>query len=131
MVLDHIDLRVRSLDSARAFYRTWLPLLGLAEGTPEGEPGDVSVGFYSPDHLDSFFDLNEDPAHRPGKSRIAFGAPSRGAVDAAAHAARLAGAVGMEGPELCLEYAPTYYAAFFADPDGNLLEICHRGDRQA
>ena len=29
MLYDHIDLRVRNLELARAFYGAWLPLLGL------------------------------------------------------------------------------------------------------
>ena len=125
MVLDHIDLRVRDLEQARVFYGAWLPLLGLSEG----EGGGDWVEFSSPDRLDPFFALDQDSSHQPGHSRIAFGAMSQAMVDAAAAAASRAGAVGMEGPALCPEYSPTYYAAFFADPDGNLLEICHRGDR--
>lgn len=125
MVLDHIDLRVRDLKQAHAFYRSWLPLLGLFE---EGRHNDW-VEFSSPDRLDPFFALIQDGSHQPGRSRIAFGAVSRQAVDAATSAADRAGAIGMEGPALCPEYSPDYYAAFFADPDGNLLEICHRGDR--
>ncbi len=124
MVLDHIDLRVRDLKRAGAFYRAWLPLLGLTEQ----EQHDDWVEFASPDRLDPFFVLDQDSSHQPGHSRIAFGAASRDAVDKAASAASRAGAVGMEDPALCPEYSPNYYAAFFADPDGNLLEICHRGN---
>ena len=36
-----------------------------------------------------------------------------------------AGARNMSGPRACPEYSPTYYAAFFDDPSGNPLEICH------
>ncbi|MHB1506270.1 MAG: VOC family protein [Sulfobacillus sp.] len=125
MVLDHIDLRVCDLQRARVFYRAWLPLLGLSEGEGDGD----WVEFSSPDRLGPFFGLNQDRSHHPGHSRIAFGAVSQAAVDTASAAADRAGAVGMEGPALCPDYSPTYYAAFFADPDGNLLEICHRGDR--
>lgn len=125
MVLDHIDLRVCDLGRARAFYAAWLPLLGLSE-----RDGDMDgwVEFSSPHRLGPFFSLIEDSSHRPGHSRIAFGAGSRAAVDRVAAAAAGAGAIGMEGPALCPEYTPDYYAAFFADPDGNLLEVCHRGD---
>ena len=32
----------------------------------------------------------------------------------------------LEGPEVCADYSPGYYAFFFEDPDGNKLEICCR-----
>ncbi len=124
MILDHIDLRVGDLERARAFYGAWLPLLGLSEHDED----HGWVEFSSPHRLGPFFSLIEDSSHRPGHTRIAFGAESRVAVDTAAAAAAGAGAIGMEGPAPCPEYTPDYYAAFFADPDGNLLEICHRGD---
>jgi hypothetical protein len=40
--------------------------------------------------------------------------------------AREIGARNLEGPELCAEYSPGYYAVFFEDLDGNKLEICYR-----
>ncbi len=39
---------------------------------------------------------------------------------------RQAGGQNLEGPEICAEYSPGYYAFFFEDPDGNKLEICCR-----
>ncbi len=60
----------------------------------------------------------------PGSGRIALWAPTREVVDRVAAAAREAGARAVEGPALETEYAPTYYAVFFEDPDGNKLEVC-------
>jgi catechol 2,3-dioxygenase-like lactoylglutathione lyase family enzyme len=39
---------------------------------------------------------------------------------------RQAGGKNLEGPEICVDYSPGYYAFFFEDPDGNKLEICCR-----
>ena len=39
---------------------------------------------------------------------------------------REAGGKALEGPEICVDYSPGYYAFFFEDPDGNKLEICCR-----
>ena len=60
------------------------------------------------------------------RNRIAFWAESRAAVDKVAEVVRKAGGKNMEGPELCVEYSPGYYAVFFEDPDGNKLEVCCR-----
>jgi hypothetical protein len=39
---------------------------------------------------------------------------------------RQAGVKNLEGPEICVDYSPGYYAFFFEVPDGNKLEICYR-----
>jgi len=39
---------------------------------------------------------------------------------------RDAGGKNLEGPEICVDYSPGYYAFFFEDPNGNKLEICCR-----
>jgi catechol 2,3-dioxygenase-like lactoylglutathione lyase family enzyme len=47
-------------------------------------------------------------------------------VDRVAKLVREAGGEALEGPEVCADYSPGYYAFFFEDPDGNKLEICCR-----
>ncbi len=54
--------------------------------------------------------------------RLAFGVDGRSQVDAAAAAARDAGARAVEGPSVHPEYGD-YYAVFFQDADGNKFEI--------
>jgi hypothetical protein len=39
---------------------------------------------------------------------------------------RQAGVKNLEGPEICVDYSPGYYAFFVEDPDRNKLEICCR-----
>ncbi|HKV66751.1 MAG TPA: VOC family protein [Gaiellales bacterium] len=48
-----------------------------------------------------------------------------GHIDRLAAVADHAGAVDISGPKP-MPYSPGYYAVFFADPSGNLLEIYHR-----
>ncbi|HEY5769888.1 MAG TPA: VOC family protein [Terrimicrobium sp.] len=57
------------------------------------------------------------------ESRIAFWAENAVELDRLAEIARRAGAENLEGPAREDE---TYYAAFFDDPCGNRLELCHR-----
>ena len=122
-LFDHIDLRVKNRESAQHFYAQILPAIGFRVdksgeqwGLFEAE-GSVAV---------DFFGFTEEADHRPNGNRIAFWAPSREAVDKAAEVIREAGGRNIEGPELCVEYSPGYYAVFFEDPDGNKLEVCHR-----
>ncbi|PYJ87138.1 MAG: glyoxalase [Verrucomicrobia bacterium] len=122
-LFDHIDLRVKNRQNAQRFYSQVLPAIGFRVdksgdkwGLFEAE-GSVAV---------DFFGFTEEADHRPNGNRIAFWAPSRKAVDEVAAAVRKAGAKNVEGPELCVEYSPGYYAVFFEDPDGNKLEVCYR-----
>jgi catechol 2,3-dioxygenase-like lactoylglutathione lyase family enzyme len=122
-LFDHIDLRVKNRAAAQRFYSQILPAIGFRVdksgerwGLFEAE-GSVAV---------DFFGFTEEADHQPNENRIAFWAASREAVDRAAEVVRKAGGRKIEGPELCVEYSPGYYAVFFEDPDGNKLEVCHR-----
>jgi catechol 2,3-dioxygenase-like lactoylglutathione lyase family enzyme len=122
-LFDHIDLRVKSRENAQRFYSQILPAIGFRVdksgekwGLFEAE-GRVAV---------DFFGFTEEADHQPNGNRIAFWAESREVVDRVAGVLRQAGAKNIEGPELCVEYSPGYYAVFFEDPDGNKLEVCHR-----
>jgi len=122
--LDHIDLRVKDMKKAEDFYGKILPAVGFTCDRSNGEEGTFySVGG---DRPSDFFGINADPNHRPNGTRIAFWAETRAEVDEFARIALAAGAKNPEGPEVCQEYSPGYYAFFFEDPDGNKLEICCR-----
>jgi catechol 2,3-dioxygenase-like lactoylglutathione lyase family enzyme len=120
---DHIDLRVKDRARAQRFYSQVLPALGFTRENSDSEWGT----FYAPgEGKPPFFGFTEDPDHRPNGTRISFWADSREEVDRVAEVVRAAGGQVLEGPELCVDYTPDYYAFFFEDPDGNKLEVCHR-----
>jgi catechol 2,3-dioxygenase-like lactoylglutathione lyase family enzyme len=122
--LDHIDLRVRDLARATQFYSQILPLIGFTCDRSDDTWGTFySVGRDKPS---AFFGFTQDPDHQPNGTRIAFWAETREDVDRIAETVRTAGGRNLEGPEVCREYSPGYYAFFFEDPDGNKLEICCR-----
>jgi catechol 2,3-dioxygenase-like lactoylglutathione lyase family enzyme len=121
-LFDHIDLRVKNRAKAQKFYAQLLPAIGFRVdksgeewGLFEAE-GGKAVEFF----------CFEEADHTPNGNRIAFWAESRAAVDAVAKVVRQAGGKNVEGPELCIDYSPGYYAVFFEDPDGNKLEVCYR-----
>jgi catechol 2,3-dioxygenase-like lactoylglutathione lyase family enzyme len=121
---DHIDLRVKNMQVAREFYGKFLPQLGFVHESP----GEDFYSFYAagPAAPAEFFCFQEDKNHQPNGTRIAFWADTRAEVDRVAQLVRDAGGKTLEGPELCVDYSPGYYAFFFEDPDGNKLEVCCR-----
>jgi catechol 2,3-dioxygenase-like lactoylglutathione lyase family enzyme len=120
---DHIDLRVKDRKRAQRFYEQVLPAIGFTIDHSDPAWG----GFYAPgEGKPPFFGFEEDPNHKPNGTRISFWADTHEEVDRVAEAVKNAGGKVLEGPELCLDYTPDYYAFFFEDPDGNKLEICCR-----
>jgi catechol 2,3-dioxygenase-like lactoylglutathione lyase family enzyme len=112
---DHIDLRVTNVETAKKFYRKFLPQLGFVH-----EKGGRYQSFYSAggDKPSEFFGFTRDKKHKPNGTRIAFWADTREEVDRVAKLVRDAGGKNLEGPEVCKGYSPGYYAFFFEDPDG-------------
>ena len=116
----HIDLRVADLAAAQPFYDALLPALGFTEryhgetwkvwATTEPLPGTA------------YFGVTESAAHTANENRIAFWVPGREDVERVAAIAGEAGARDLSGPKE-MPYGPGYYAAFFADPSGNRLEV--------
>jgi len=129
---DHIDLRVKDMEVARKFYAKFLSQLGFVrerhEPTSSEGVGEDFHTFYSAggDKASEFFGFTEDKNHQANGTRIAFWADTREEVDRVAKLVCEAGGKALEGPEICAEYSPGYYAFFFEDPDGNKLEICCR-----
>jgi catechol 2,3-dioxygenase-like lactoylglutathione lyase family enzyme len=115
---------VSDLTKVRALYDALLPAMGYSHVAEDAE----SICYYRPggDRSAPFFGLDLEPGHRPNGSRIALRAAGRADVDRLAAIARAAGATAFEAPEVCEEYTPVYYAAFFEDADGNKFEICYR-----
>ena len=116
-MIDHVSIKVKDVEQAKAFYEAALAPLGYARGIEypggmqllvEGEPGDVWVA-----------PLPEGAEAVP--THVALRAADTAAVDAFYEAALAAGGTdnGAPGPR---DYHPGYYAAFVYDPEGNNIE---------
>ena len=131
-LLDHIDLRVSDMERAAKFSRDFLPQLWFVlekyEPSPSPAAGEDFHTFYSAgaDKPSEFFGFTEDRNHQANGTRIAFWADTREKVDRIAELVRQAGGKNLEGPEICGDYSPGYYAFFFEDLDASKLEICCR-----
>ena len=120
---DHVDLRVQSIAEALPFYEKFLPALGFTRISGQDDWRTFSFGETDPT---DFIWIVEAPSHQPSETRIAMWAESRAEVNRLAKVVAEAGGRVLEGPELCEDYGPSYYAFFFQDPCGNRWEICCR-----
>ncbi len=116
-MLDHLTLKVRDIEKAKAFYTAALRPLGYAAVMEFGS--HVGFGAGKPD-----FWIAPDADVRP--THVAFATKERPVVDAFHAAALAAGATDNGKPGVRADYHPTYYAAFVLDPDGHNIEVvCH------
>jgi catechol 2,3-dioxygenase-like lactoylglutathione lyase family enzyme len=135
----HIDLTVKDAHASRAFYESVLGFMGyrlagpisdLSNAPPNGYDFDLRDGddFCSIGILSARGE-NAGRAHdrySVGLHHVAWTAASREDVDAMyAHLLSI-GATVLDPPAEYPQYGPTYYAVFFADPDGLKLEYVHK-----
>ncbi len=141
--LSHIDMSVGYPERSIPFYDAFLEALGYRRwrvSQPEwsGEnPTRATWGRVSADG--SRFDIEVRPGaaqsrdrrydrYAPGPHHIAFHAESDAHVDRVHAAVVAAGGEVLDAPKNyggTAGYGEYYYAAFFADPDGVKLEVCH------
>jgi catechol 2,3-dioxygenase-like lactoylglutathione lyase family enzyme len=133
MALGHLGVNVEDLGIAKTYYGALLPLVGyepfieaadqFAYRPAEGKPGTYlffypasEVGPYSRNHV--------------GLQHLAFMVKSRSAVQEVHRlVVKLQGEVIHE-PQFFAEYPPPYFATFWLDPFGMMLEaVCHH-DRE-
>jgi catechol 2,3-dioxygenase-like lactoylglutathione lyase family enzyme len=121
--LHHIDITVTDLARSTQFYSAVLPLVGFRR---------VADSFGSPVWWGARCELALIPTrpgskrdhdrYSPGLHHLAFGAPSRSAVDDVYIRLQSLGVEILDPPAEYPEYSPGYYAVFFGDPDGIKLE---------
>ena len=117
---DHIGLKVKDIEASVRFYSAALAPLGFVLASK-----DASGAGFGPKDAPAFW-LVVDPSAR-GETHVAFRASERKAVDGFFRGAVGAGGKDNGPPGVRADYAPTYYAAFVRDPDGNNVEaVCTR-----
>jgi catechol 2,3-dioxygenase-like lactoylglutathione lyase family enzyme len=114
---DHIGLKVTDLDASVRFYTAALAPLGYVLASHD----ENGAGFGPPGAPALWLSVGKPAAGL----HVAFAAPSRKSVDDFHAKGARAGGKDNGKAGLRADYAPTYYAAFLFDPDGNNVEaVC-------
>ena len=128
-MLGHLGINVPDLVSARSYYDTLMPLVGFepflvaqnefAYRPTGGKPGTF-LFFYPAAQA------GEYSRHRAGLQHLAFMVRTRSVVDDVFRFAVGAGNEIVHEPQRFPQYPPPYYATFWLDPFGVMLEaVCH------
>jgi catechol 2,3-dioxygenase-like lactoylglutathione lyase family enzyme len=131
MPIDHLGLAVHNMTAAKAYYDVLMPQLGFepfivddrhfSYRLTEGKPG-TSLFFYSAD----FPGYNR---RSEGLQHVAFKVKTREKVHEVFAWAMANGGTSIRDPQVLEQYHPTYFAGFWQDPHGFLLEVvCHVDD---
>jgi catechol 2,3-dioxygenase-like lactoylglutathione lyase family enzyme len=131
-VLGHLGINVPDLGVARAYYDELLPLLGFesffaVEDQCAYRPAGGKRGTFL------FLYPASDPVpysrERTGLQHLAFMVASRSEVDRVHRHVRSTGGEVVQPPRVFPEYPQPYYATFWLDPFGIMLEAVSHYDR--
>lgn len=133
-VLGHLGINVPDLAAARAYYGELMPLVGFepfldaedqfAHRPAGGKPGTY-LFFYEAEGAGPGLEPY-DRRRTTGLQHLAFMVPTRSAVHAVHGWARARGDMVLHEPQVFPEYPPPYFATFWLDPVGLMLEaVCH------
>ncbi|MGH3329571.1 MAG: VOC family protein [Streptomycetales bacterium] len=132
MPLGHLGVNVSDLSRAKEYYDEFMPLVSYAPFFHTGDQFSYRPAGEKPGAW-IFFYRSVEPGgysrHRPGLQHLAFTVTSRAAVHRAHEWARDRGAEILHLPREFPEYHEGYYATFWVDPEGFMLEVvCHRDE---
>jgi catechol 2,3-dioxygenase-like lactoylglutathione lyase family enzyme len=129
-LLDHLGLNVPDVEAARSYYDALMPFLGFEpffttddefSYQPSGGKPGTRIFFYRAPLPNGYL------RKQVGLEHLAFRARSRDQVDDAHRTALQLGSDVLFSPRLFPQYHETYYASFWFDPHGFLLEaVCHK-----
>ncbi|MDR3506988.1 MAG: VOC family protein [Caulobacteraceae bacterium] len=126
-MLSHVHLGVSDFPRDLAFYERLLPILGLE--LKFNDPQKPWAGWMRPGVARPLFligvPFDRQPTTPGNGQMVALLAPSRQAVDQCHAEALAAGGTDEGAPGLRPEYHPNFYGAYFRDPAGNKLCVCH------
>lgn len=128
-MLGHVGINVADLAAAKTYYDALMPLVGFEPFLDEHDqfafrPADGKRGTYL------FFYPASDPdaysRERPGLQHLAFMVKSRSAVHDIRRLVQQLGGEVLHEPQDFPQYPPPYFATFWLDPFGVMLEaVCH------
>jgi catechol 2,3-dioxygenase-like lactoylglutathione lyase family enzyme len=128
-MLGHIGINVPDLSAARSYYARLMPLLDFElfldaddefAYMPAGGKRGTFVFFYPATGSTTYSRVDA------GLQHLAFMVPTRQRVREVHAAALSLGSREVHAPQFWPQYPPPYFAAFWLDPFGFMLEaVCH------
>ena len=129
-MLRHIGINVHDMEQTKTYYDVLMPLLGYEANIvhedqfsyrPVGNELGTSLFFY-PALEEGLYSR-----HKAGLQHLAFMVDSRAEVRLAYDKARVLGSEVIHDPQVFPQYRPNYYATFWLDNEGFMLEaVCLR-----
>jgi catechol 2,3-dioxygenase-like lactoylglutathione lyase family enzyme len=140
-VIDHIQITVRDLPVAEAFYDKLMPILGFdLNKKVKGKVSKHEFDVVEYAHPNLLFGINSpreqfrnETVHRrkPGAlHHLAFKADSTEHVDELFTRIKEIGAIIVEEPKYFPQHGERYYAMYFKDPDGIKYEVVFEQRKQ-
>ena len=121
MPIDHIGLGVPDVAAAKAYYDEFMPLVGFVR---QWETGYRATDWYGAQiFLYPTLEDGDYSRHRIGLQHISFYVPTRADVHRAYEWATARGHEIVHEPRLFPEYNEHFYATFFLDVHGFMLEV--------
>ena len=129
MAIDHIGLGVPDVEAAKAYYDELMPLVGFVR---QWETGYRANDWYGAQlFLYPALEESDYSRHRMGLQHISFHVATRADVHRVHEWARDRGHEIVHEPKLFPEYHERFYAIFFLDMHGFLLEAVTYEDVEA
>ena len=132
MPIGHVGVNVSDLARSKAYYDALMPLVGFEPFVTNDDEFSYRMQGGKPATFLFFYPALEESRysrHQTGLQHLAFMVKTRAAVHTAHEWAVAQGAGIVEPPQEFPQYHPGYYATFWLDPDGFMLEVVnHRDD---
>jgi catechol 2,3-dioxygenase-like lactoylglutathione lyase family enzyme len=129
-VIGHLGVNVPDIAAARRYYDVLMPALDFEVFFARDEEVSYRPAGGKPGTYLFFYPSQEESGysrHRTGLQHIAFMLPARARVHAVHVLVVSLGSEVIHPPQEFPQYHPGYYATFWYDPHGFMLEaVCHR-----
>jgi catechol 2,3-dioxygenase-like lactoylglutathione lyase family enzyme len=121
MPIEHFGLGVPDVDAARAYYDELMPMVGFQPCFGNGYCPDDFQGAQL--FLYPAAEPGQHSRHGTGLHHIAFLVPTRGDVHRLHEWARDRGDEIRDTPKALPQFGPDYFATYFLDPHGFMIEV--------
>lgn len=129
-MIGHIGVNVTNLQRSKAYYDNLMPLLEFEPFLSHDDQFAYRPASEKPGTYLFFYQANKSSAfsrHQVGLQHLAFMVRTRALVHQVYDKVQGLGSPIVHPPQEFPQYHPGYYAVFWLDPDGFMLEVvCHR-----